>query len=190
LPWEVACYNESMLREEFPFALALWIPLVIVHGTTCAETIDFGTENQTLPYSEDGLTFIDANGTSPVAVTGPPDDKALIAGTNVTPIYVRVQGDLPFTLIALDIEGLFRAWELRSSKGDIYQVEEVGTFAFFLEPSWQEIDYFDIVHLPAQTNGTIHVDNIRVQYVPEPSALWLICGAAAGGLFRRTPRRA
>ena len=165
-----------MLRQQ----LVTTLFLTLLAGPTQAEVIDFGTEDHLLPYSEDGLTFIDANGTSPVAVTGPPEDKALVAGTNVIPIYVRVNGQVPFTLIALDIEGLFRDWELRSSKGAIYDVEDTGTFAFLLDPAWQDIEYFDIVHFPAQPNGTIRVDNIIVEYVPEPlSMMWLWLGSAA-----------
>ena len=74
--------------RRFLCAVALLLPTA-THGF---ETIDFGLEPQLLPYTEDGLTFTDLLGNSPMAVAGPEGDRSLVAATLDLPIYVRVEG--------------------------------------------------------------------------------------------------
>ncbi len=158
------------------FFLACCVAFAWPTLTAGFEIIDFGIDQQRLPYSEDGLNFTDLLGDSPVAVAGPAGNSKLIAATFDLPIYVRVEATVPFQLVAFDVDGLFRSWELRSSNGDVFEIGSLGTIPMLFEPGWQELQYFDIVHLPAEPNGTIWLDNIVVEYLPEPNSwvLWMV----------------
>ena len=154
-----------------------------------AVVVDFGSTMQQLPYAEDGLSFTKVLPNSPMSVTGFAPDMALIAGTNFTPIHVRAAGVTPFDLDTLDVESLGRAWRLESSSGAVFNVPSTGTINFAAQPGWQNISYFDIIHNPAEANGTIQVDNVAVTFVPEPAIAGAVAGLALSLLARRQRRR-
>jgi hypothetical protein len=143
-------------------------------------TVDFGTAFANLPYAEDGLTFTDVTGTSPASIGGFGAEKALVAGTNFTPIHVRATGVTPFDLLSFDIESIGRTWRIESSSGAIFNPTAAGTINFTSMTGWTNLAYFDIVHSPAEPNGSIQVDNVTFNFVPEPSALVLIIGSLFG----------
>ena len=159
---------------------------VVAPGPSRAEVIDFGTASGSLPYSEDGLTFTKVNPASPMSIGGFDGDAELGAGTNFTPIHVRATGAGPFDLDTFDVEGLYRAWRLESSSGAVFNIPMTGTFDLRATSGWQGIAWFDIIHNPAEANGTITLDNVAVTFVPEPAAAAaLLAGLAAVALRRR-----
>ena len=107
--------------------------------------------------------------------------------------YVRRKDDgarvTPFDLDTLDVESLGRAWRLESSSGAVFNVPSTGTINFAAQPGWQNISYFDIIHNPAEANGTIQVDNVAVTFVPEPAIAGAVAGLALSLLARRQRRR-
>jgi hypothetical protein len=148
--------------------------------------VTFGSSFANLPYAEQGLMFINLAGTSPAVIVTSGGDGHLVAGTNVTPIHVRVSGTQPFRLISLDVEQLFRTWRLESSAGALVNLSDAGSVNLGSDPGWTNLSYFDLVHDPGEANGSIRVDNIEFSIVPEP-ATWALCVAAlaAGATFRR-----
>jgi hypothetical protein len=155
---------------------------------TRAATVDFGTAFANLPYTENGLTFTDVTGTSPASIGGFGADKALVGGTNFTPIHVRATGVTPFDLLSFDIETISRTWRIESSSGAIFNPTTAGTINFTLMAGWTNLTYFDIVHSPAEPNGSIRVDDVAFNFVPEPSALVLIIGSMFGLAWTSRPR--
>lgn len=142
-----------------------------------AATIEFGGAFQALPYVEDGLTFANLPGTSPAVIGSNGGDGQLVAGTNVTPIKVRVSGAQPFDLISLDVEQMFRDWRIESSAGAITAIPGVGVLTLNDMPGWNNLSYFDLIHDPGEANGSIRVDNVVFEPVPEPNSL-AIAGAS------------
>jgi len=157
-------------------AISVFFGILSLASAAHAVVIEFGSTIQNLPYAEDGLSFTKVLANSPMSVTGFGTDMALIAGTNFTPIHVRATGVTPFNLDTLDVEGLARPWRLESSSGAVFNIPSTGTINLAAQPGWQSINYFDIIHNPAEPNGTITVDNVAVTFVPEPT----FAGAATG----------
>lgn len=146
-----------------------------------ATTIDFGTTFQLLPYVEDDLSFTNL-GTSLAIVSGGGGDGFLTAGTNFDPIRVRVASVTPFDLASFDIELIFRSWRVETSLGGVLNVSGPGTVDFTAQSGFQDITYFEIIHDPAEANGTIGVDNIVINFVPEPGS-WLLTFIGGIGLI-------
>lgn len=147
-----------------------------------ATTIDFGTTFQLLPYVEDDLTFTNL-GTSLAIVSGGGGDGFLTAGTNFDPIRVRVASITPFDLVSFDIEAIFRSWRVETSLGGVLNVSGPATVDFAAQSGFQGITYFEIIHDPAEENGTIGVDNIVVNFVPEPGSWLLIVIGGVGPIL-------
>jgi len=145
-------------------------------ATQCmSATVEFGATFSPLPYSEDGLTFTDVTGNSPAVITGFSGDMELVGGTNSIPIHVRATGLTPFNLLSLDIKQLNRTWRIESSSGAMFNPTTTGTINFTAMSGWAEITYFDIIHSPAAANGSIRIDNVSFNLVPEPSVLAFAC---------------
>ncbi len=138
-----------------------------------AEIIDFGSSFQPLPYVEDGLTFANL-GTSPAIVASGGGDAYLTAGTNTDPIRVRATAAAPFDLVSFDINSIFQTWRVETSLGAVLNVTGPATVDFTSQSGFQGITYFEIIHDPAEANGTISVDNVVINYVPEPDSWWLV----------------
>ena len=116
-----------------------------------------------LPYTEDGLTVSALSGGNGAGVHGF-GDGYLVAGTNFTPIRFHVAGEEPFDLLSLDVEQYYRTWTIESSSGAVFDVTGSGTLDFAGQPGWESISYFEIVHDPAEPNGSVRVDNVRVEF--------------------------
>lgn len=165
-----------LFRPHWTFLYAASI--VLWCASTSAETIDFGSSFVNLPYTEKGLTFTNLPGTSPAVIGTSSGDGHLVAGTNVTPIHVRVSGMQPFRLISLDVEQIFRTWRIESSHGAVTGLPGVGAVGLGSDPDWTNLTYFDLIHDPGEANGSIRVDNIEFSIVPEPAA-WALSVALA-----------
>lgn len=137
-------------------------------------TIEFDGPYDPLPFSEDGLTFTALSGR---VYAGGTTDGYLAGGTNTIPIRVRVTGIANFDLLSLDVENYFRTWTIESSSGAVFDVLSEGTLDFESESGWRNLSYFEIVHDPGEPNGAIRIDNVSVQFVPEPSTA--MCGLLA-----------
>ena len=156
------------------FLPASVIAFGLIASVASADFVTFdNVQTSNLPYSENGLTFSNLAGTSPAIVVGGTDGY-LVAGTNTAPIHVRVSSPQQFDLVSLDIERILRDWRIESSSGAVYDVTTFGphTIDFTNLSGWSSLDYFDVVHDPGEANGTIRVDNIQFNAVPEPSTFF------------------
>ncbi len=173
-----------MTLHHTPLTLSALI-LLSCTSPASAATIDFGDGAfQALPYVEDGLTFANLPGTSPAVIGSNGGDGQLVAGTNVTPIKVRVSGAQPFDLISLDVEQMFRNWRIESSAGAITAIPGVGALTLNGTPGWNNLSYFDLIHDPGEANGSIRVDNVVFEAVPEPNSLAIAAVSLLGILIR------
>jgi hypothetical protein len=150
--------------------LAVALLWAAAHHATQAEVIDFGDGSADLPYVEDGITFTNEgdDGFFRFFIGGFGDGN-LSAGTNDVPLHARASSPVPFDLVSLDIETIFRDWRIESSLGGLVMPSGTGTLDFTNESGFQGITSFDIILDPPDANGTITVDNIVVNFVPEPS---------------------
>jgi len=143
--------------------------------TVNAATVDFGTVPTNLPYIQSGMVFTN-QGPSLAVISGAGSDMALVAGTNVDPVNVRAQLVAPgtFSLTSIDIEQFFRTWTIQSSSGASVTVSSTGTIDFTGLSGWQGISSFNVIHSPAEANGSIQLDNVVFGPVPEPATVILI----------------
>jgi hypothetical protein len=161
-----------MIRSSLRLVAAAIAALTV--SRVSAAVVNFnGISFQNLPYTEAGLTFTNMPGTDPAVIAGGADGH-LVAGTNGTPIHVRVTGSQPFDLVTLDIENMFRTWRIESSAGAVFHPTTAGTVDFTGLTGWTNLTSFDVVHNPTAANGTIRVDNVVFAFVPEPTAGSLI----------------
>jgi hypothetical protein len=163
------------------FRCVLFLPLLFVSyraPLARAVTIEFGSAFQSLPYVEDGMTFTNL-GTSLAVVGANAGDGNLVGGTNVDPIRVRATGDSAFDLVSFDVEQIFRDWRIESSSGGIVNLSGTGTKDFTGVSGFQGISYFEIIHDPGEANGSIRVDNVVFNAVPEPSTIALLASGGA-----------
>ena len=143
------------------------------------DNVQSQTVTQALTYVESGLTFLMGAGSVNGAIVGGADGY-LTAGTNSTPIIFNVTSAVPFDLISLDVEGIFRTWRIQSTQGGNVSPNTTGTLSFAGQPGWSGITSFSIIHSPGASNGTIRIDNINFTAVPEPSSIVLILLSSLG----------
>jgi hypothetical protein len=135
--------------------------------------IDFGTANADLPYSEDGIIFSSVSGTA--AIRGSQGDFFLTMGGTLTPeLRIRGESTTPFNLQDLAIEGLNQAWRVETSAGGIMPIPATGTLDVSSQAGFTNITRFDFVNNGGVLNASLQVDDIRLAFVPEPSAQTLM----------------
>lgn len=152
--------------------------LIVSHGAAAdPATLDFDNLSRgqfTIPYTEDGFTVTAPSRGNGAGVCGGSEDGYLCGGTNTIPIRFRTAGETLVDLVSLDVEQVFRSWNIEASSGAILSLgsqtgtQSPGTIGFEALPGWRRLSYFEIVHDPAQANGFINVDNIRLLPVPNP----------------------
>jgi hypothetical protein len=156
-----------MLLKYIGSGIAVWTALTAY--STSAATVTFS--NASLPNTEDGLTIANLPGTSPAVIDSLSGNYHLVAGTNVTPIKIRVSSSRPFNFVSLDILQAFRTWRLESSAGAVAplpnQSPKPATFNLDGVAGWNNLTYFDINHDPGEANGGIRVDNIVFNWTPD-----------------------
>lgn len=150
-------------------------------------TITFGTTDLQFPasYEEQGITF-----TGGFAIFGAPDGYLYSAapGASVTAI-----SDVPFDLLGFTIQRLdAQPWTITTSAGGSQQILGAGDLDFTATAGFQGITSFTLsetVGAPLP-NIILHLDDVDVTFVPEPSSLaLLVLGTVSLGLRRRPNHR-
>jgi hypothetical protein len=140
--------------------IVLVIATLAVSRPAPATTVDFNSPGFTsLPYAENGLTFSTMPGTTSAGVA----NGRLVSGTNFTPIHIRATGIQPFDLLSLNIASLSRTWRIESSSGAVLPLSGPGTVDFSTQTGWSNIVFFDMIHNPAEANGSIGVNSLDYQ---------------------------
>jgi len=149
--------------------LAFIAGMVALHPGQCGAaivTIDFGTENADLPYSERGLIFTAISGTG--AIRGAPDAMLTTGGTLTPEIRIRASANTPFELLSLRIERLNRNWRIETSAGGAFAIPGTGVLSFGNIGGFSNIISFDLVNDGGVLNASLYVDDIAVQFPSEP----------------------
>ncbi len=185
--------NADMRRLIGGFA-SLSICLCFAIAAPAATTvINFDTPNFVpLPYTESGLTFesIIPTASHLLGATG----KLYASGSGgSSPYHIRASSATRFHLQSMEIHAQFQNWRLESSTGAVMTLASSGPplpihVDFSGTPGWSNIDSFDLIHDYGGDRRHILIDNIRVQFVPEPSAATLATVVLLS-VIRRCDRR-
>jgi hypothetical protein len=161
--------------------LGLFAGMIAVHPGQCGAavlTIDFGTENADLPYSEGGLIFTAVSGTG--AIRGAPDAMLTTGGTLTPEIRIRASANTPFDLLSLQIERLNRNWRIETSAGGVFAIPGTGVLDFGSMGGFCNITSFDLVNDGGVLNASLYVDDITVQIPSEPRPVLRLFPTAEG----------
>jgi hypothetical protein len=173
------------MRQSNLVAALLGAGVLAGSASAATTTIGFETADSVpLPYAESGLTFSNVIAT-PVHLTAVTGGGLWASGSGGTaPYHIRAASGTPFRLASLDIEMQFHPWRLAASSGATLVLDGMQPLPRHVElpatAEWSNLTYIDVIHDYAGDRRHLIVDNLVVEFVPEPAGLgWMAAGVGA-----------